>query len=434
MAVTGNRLLTWRLGCFGLFGLLVLTFLVNAPQKATTAFSKLHGSVPSLSQDTTRWGFGNATAYNEGIDGLTDAQCDAEFPDLYLDVDRAVKYWNDKGHITAPDVDISESRAAVKILIHEKKLRVLHSISAVSTKWTTPERTLAVLHMIQRVLDAATVQGEQLPTIEVALNFQDDADPVTGTHSFWSFARALGKETHQNLWLMPNFDFWYYDPYGSFADAKWLAMQHDGAFASKIPKIVWRGNANFGAEIRAQLVDVAKGQPWADVEATDTVQKDQSSWMDPDALCDYAMTVYTEGATYSGRLKFLLNCQSLLFVHEPEYVTHYSHLLKSDGPEQNCVLVKRDWSDLEEKVRWYLDHPDEAERIIANSLATFRSRYTTQAATSCYLRRLIQGYAKVAFTPETHVPLKVGTGTRLRGWSYEKYIASYKDGNFEAEE
>ena len=79
-------------------------------------------------------------------------------------------------------------------------------------------------------------------------------------------------------------------------------------------------------------------------------------------------------------------------------------------------------------------HPDEAERIIANSLVTFRSRYTTQAATSCYLRRLIQGYAEVAFTPETHVPLKKGTDTRLRGWSYEKYIASYKDGNFETEE
>lgn len=276
MAVTGNRVLTWRPGCFALLALLVLTFLINAfPQKTPFGLSNAYRFIPfHPSQDTRHWQFGNATAYNEAIDGLTDAQCTAEFPDLYLDVDRAVKYWSDParaGHIEASDVDISESRAAVRILIHENMIRVLHSISAVSTKWTTPEETLAVLHMIQRVLDAATVVGDQLPTVEVALNFQDDADPVTGTHSFWSFARALGKESHQNLWLMPNFDFSYYEPYGTFGDAKWRAMQHDGAFTSKIPKIVWRGNANFGAEIRAQLVEVAHGQPWADVEATDTV-------------------------------------------------------------------------------------------------------------------------------------------------------------------
>lgn len=199
----------------------------------------------------------------------------------------------------------------------------------------------------------------------------------------------------------------------------------------QIPKIVWRGNPDFN-HIRESLIDVTRGKDWADVMSIHELK--DGIWMRIDEFCKYAITVYTEGFTYSGRLKFLMNCHSLLFVHEEvEYRTHYSHLLVTDGPQQNCVTIKKDWSDLEEKVKWYLDHPEESERIITNSLMTFRSRYTTRAATSCYIRRLIRGFSEVAWTPETHVPMNDWDeeGMRLRGRSYEKFFHESEDGNFE---
>jgi hypothetical protein len=427
MAVQGNRepLISWRRSCFVLLAILFLTFVVNSLPRTRT-------STPSSSPSTIEYKFGDVEADNEGVDGLTDAQCDAQFPELYTDIDRAATYWKHIGHkITASDVDISQVKTCMRILIHNNELRILESKHAVDPMGSSPDRALGVLHLFQRALDASMAAGEQLPTVELALNFEDASEtPETpgDTHTFLAAARTIGKESHERIWLMPNFDFWYYKPTGSFSDAKRDAMQHDDHFRSKIDKIVWRGNPSFNAEIRGGLIEKTANKSWADVASVQSSEH----WMKVDEFCEYAMTVYTEGVTYSGRLKFLMNCDSLLFAHEAAYQTHYSHLLKRDGPQQNYVAVKRDWSDLEEKVNHYYNEADEAAKIITNSLQTFRSRYTTRAATSCYIRKLIRRYSEVSEVPEVHVPMKDHNGVRLRGYSYEKFMDKPADLNFEA--
>lgn len=438
MAVTGNRepLLSWRRICYGLIGVLSLIFLYNAAHWTRTPGGSSPGpeQFPRPFRTSLLQRFTNVSADNDAIDGLTEAECHEVFPGLYAEIDRVVNYWKEQNHvISASDVEILENQAAVRILIHNNELRVLQSTHASDPLYGAPGRVLGTLHLIQRALDASIAVGEVLPTVEIALNFQDDARPPTtpgDTHTFWTVARHTSKEAHQRLWLMPNFDFWYYGSTGSFRDAKHDALQHDIPFTQKIQKLVWRGNPTFGAELRQGLVDVTQGKDWADV-APVYWNEVPSVAMKVDEFCKYAMTVYTEGVTYSGRLKFLMNCKSLLFVHDLDWSTHYSHLLVKDGPEQNYVAVQRDWSDLESKVRYYLDHPDEAEKVINNFIATFRSRYTTRAALSCYLRGVIRGYASVSFTPEVNYHLKDGSGTRQRGFSYEKFIESPTDDDFE---
>jgi hypothetical protein len=425
MAVTGNRepLISWRRSCFVLLAILFLTFVVNSLPRTK--------SVASTPPSSIKYKFGDAKADLEGVDGLTDAQCDAQFPELYSDIDRAATYWKQTGHkITASDVDISEVKTCMRILIHNNELRILESKHAVDPMGSSPDRALGVLHLFQRALDASMAAGEELPTVELALNFEDASEPPEAagdTHTFLAAARTIGKESHERIWLMPNFDFWYYKPTGSFSDAKRDAMQHDAPLASKIGKIVWRGNPSFNEEIRGGLIEKTTGKDWADVASVQSSEH----WMKVDEFCKYAMTVYTEGVTYSGRLKFLMNCDSLLFAHDAAYQTHYSHLLKRDGPQQNYIAVKRDWSDLEDKVNHYLTHPEEAETIVANSLQTFRSRYITRAATSCYIRRLIRRYGDVSEAPEVHVAMKGRSGVRLRGYSYEKFMDKPQDLNFE---
>jgi hypothetical protein len=137
------------------------------------------------------------------------------------------------------------------------------------------------------------------------------------------------------------------------------------------------------------------------------------------------MTIHTEGVSYSGRLKYLLNCNALPISHELEWTAQYYHLLVKEGPRQNYVEVKKDWSDLEETVLYYLQHPEERRRIVENHLRTFREKYFTRAALSCYLRRLVQQYALVAFEPD--VLKEVDGKMVLRGRSFEQFIDRPED-------
>jgi hypothetical protein len=300
------------------------------------------------------------------------------------------------------------------------------------------ERGLGILHLLHRALKSASAGGETLPTIEAAILLQDVSYPPTenGTHSFWTWARPYhdihfnrtttweGKEVHyerywwdktfQRVWIIPNFDFWYTRSIGNYDECLEQAKLHDDT--DKIPKIVWRGTEWVNPDIRDVLVNVTKGKSWADVMYSDT--RTHEHHLSINDMCKYAMTVHTEGFSYSGRLTHLLHCNSLPFVHELDYTTHYYHLLKASGPDQNYVAVKNDFSDLEEKVLYYLSHPAEAQSIIANHVSTFRDLYLTSQATSCYLIRLIQQYATVAFTPDTTV---------VRGRDYESFVANPED-------
>lgn len=58
--------------------------------------------------------------------------------------------------------------------------------------------------------------------------------------------------------------------------------------------------------------------------------------------------------------------------------------------------VERDFSDLPEKMQVLLDDPALSERIANNSVATFRDRYLTPAAETCYWRKLLDGWSSAS--------------------------------------
>ncbi|SMR51661.1 unnamed protein product [Zymoseptoria tritici ST99CH_3D1] len=352
--------------------------------------------------------------------------CLTSFPSLYHEIDRSIHLWKTTKNHTLTPTDASISwhptgpldGGALRILIHNNHLRILESRNAVRDP-VFRERALGVLHLLHRALQST---DEVLPTIETAIVLQDISYPPTedGTHSFWTFARPyrdvhfnrtaesegeilryeryLSAETFARVWVIPNFDFWATASIGKFDDMRQRAREHDWPFEEKIPQVVWRGTQWTNPTIRSALVNITKGKDWADAAYTSPFSNDNHI-PTPD-MCAYAMTIHTEGFSYSGRLTHLLSCASLPFVHNLTYTTHYYHLLRSEGAEQNYVPVRDDFSDLSQKVEYYLSHPDEAQRIISNHLATFRERYLTTQATDCYFMHLIKGYASVSFTPE----------------------------------
>ncbi|TGZ76763.1 hypothetical protein EX30DRAFT_344644 [Ascodesmis nigricans] len=105
--------------------------------------------------------------------------------------------------------------------------------------------------------------------------------------------------------------------------------------------------------------------------------------------CRYKYVLHVEGYSYSGRLKYLQTCHSVVIAHELAWYQHYFPLMQDSGPQQNYVKVKRDWSDLEEKIKWLQAHPEEADKIAARGRETMR-KYQSQPANNCYWREMIR--------------------------------------------
>merc|ERR1711939_797917 len=107
----------------------------------------------------------------------------------------------------------------------------------------------------------------------------------------------------------------------------------------------------------------------------------------------------TEGNSYSGRLKYLQNCRSVIVSHPLDWIEHHHHLMRSSGPDQNFVEVERSFENLEETILWLQQYDGRANNIAQNSVQTFRERYLTPAAEACYWRKLIHGWASVSWEP-----------------------------------
>lgn len=163
--------------------------------------------------------------------------------------------------------------------------------------------------------------------------------------------------------------------------------------------------------MRGNLVEATRDKSWADVAEFDWSTR--SGLKSTEDFCSYSFLVHTEVRSWSGRLKYLLNCRSVTFVHELEWTTHYYHLLNPNGPDQKFVSVRRDFSDIETKIRYLFGDREAAQRIADNAVATFRDRYLTLAAEACYWRRLMRSWSELAVSPRLYEYVKVNLDWQL---------------------
>lgn len=292
----------------------------------------------------------------------------------------------------------------------------LYIIAKEGAIWSREIATLSAIHR------ALLTSPQPLPNIEFAFNADDSVDPV----AIWGYARRAQDES---IWLIPDFGYWSW-PEPKIGSAKevqdeaiWAEENEGLSWRKKNKKLLWRGVPGMGPAIRDKLLEVTAGQSWADVKAL--------SWSDPDSKahdyktmpehCKYRYVAQTEGNTYSGRLKYLQSCRSVVVSHELDWIQHHYHLMQSSGPEQNFVEVRRDWADLKEKIQWLQKHDGEARRIADNNVRMFRERYLTPAAEVCYWRRLFREWAGVsAFEPPFFK--KVNGKREWRGLPVESYL------------
>ena len=85
----------------------------------------------------------------------------------------------------------------------------------------------------------------------------------------------------------------------------------------------------------------------------------------------YKFILSIEGNDVATNTKWIMSSNSLCFMTKPKFETWFMEgRLK---PNYHYVLVKDDYSDLEEKVQYYISNPAEAKNIISNA-----NKYTAQ--------------------------------------------------------
>ena len=80
---------------------------------------------------------------------------------------------------------------------------------------------------------------------------------------------------------------------------------------------------------------------------------------------DYKFILCLEGNDVASNLKWVMSSNSLAVMPKPKYETWFM-----EGtliPNHHYVLIKDDYSDLEERMRYYIEHQDEALQIIENA-------------------------------------------------------------------
>jgi hypothetical protein len=210
---------------------------------------------------------------------------------------------------------------------------------------------------------------------------------------------------------MPDFGYYSWpEPHiGAYNEIQANAIAVDEAFPweKKAPELIWRG-AILGLKVREDLLRESENQTWSAVKVLNWGSDDKGESHDRLTMwghCRYKYVAHTEGVSYSARLQNLQNCRSLLIAHEMYWTQHHSHLMQHSGPERNYVKVKGDWSDLKSAMARLLEMDSrprgraEIEMIVDESVRTFRERYITPAAETCYWRRLFREWGKVSFEP-----------------------------------
>lgn len=138
------------------------------------------------------------------------------------------------------------------------------------------------------------------------------------------------------------------------------------AYADKKPLLVWRGAAH--QPHRQAFLARFYNHPWCDVGCVHNKSLNtpyHREYLSIDEQRQYRFILSLEGNDVATNLKWIMASDSLCFMPRPRYETWFGEgLLK---PGKHYVLLRDDYADLEEKLRYYRDNSAAACKIIANA-------------------------------------------------------------------
>ncbi|WP_083631254.1 glycosyl transferase family 90 [Labilibacter marinus] len=140
------------------------------------------------------------------------------------------------------------------------------------------------------------------------------------------------------------------------------------SFLSKKNKLVWRGNIWTYQPQRIDFLEKHFNNPMCNVGHVNkadinTVWKTDK--LSIDEQLQYKFILSIEGNDVATNLKWIMSSNSLAVMPTPKYETWFMEgKLK---PDYHYIHIKDDYSDLNEKLEYYITHPEEADQIRLNA-------------------------------------------------------------------
>jgi hypothetical protein len=135
-------------------------------------------------------------------------------------------------------------------------------------------------------------------------------------------------------------------------------------FSEKQDLLVGRSNIN--QLHRARFMEMYFNHPLCDVGGVGAHTTNYPYWIKPRLTIEdhlkYKFILCLEGYDVASNLKWVMSSNSLAVMPKPKYESWFM-----EGtliPDYHYVQIKDDYSDLEEKLTYYITHPDEAQQIV----------------------------------------------------------------------
>lgn len=147
-----------------------------------------------------------------------------------------------------------------------------------------------------------------------------------------------------------------------------MFVHDEKPFREKMDKAIFRGKIR-QSRVRTHFLEMFFGHPLFDCGVVGRNEGCPEQWMTEKKTIqqhlDYKFIMALEGNDVASNLKWVMSSNSLAVMTRPTCETWFMEGTLKAG--YHYVEVKEDFSDLEEKLQYYISHPDEAERIIAHA-------------------------------------------------------------------
>lgn len=147
-----------------------------------------------------------------------------------------------------------------------------------------------------------------------------------------------------------------------------LFLKDPVPFSAKRNQAIFRGKIR-SSRVRTGFLQRYFGSSICDCGVVGKNEGCPDEWMQPKKTIrehlDYKFIMALEGNDVASNLKWVMSSNSIAVMTRPTCETWFM-----EGkliPDYHYILIKDDLSDLEERLTYYINHPEEAEQIIAHA-------------------------------------------------------------------
>ena len=184
---------------------------------------------------------------------------------------------------------------------------------------------------------------------------------------------------HPDFICCPDFTFW--DWCGMKYEKYFPKIRTAGQSDPLSKKMFWRGMKY--PKLRGPLVDLGAEYPdLIDAQFSKPNKNDPNFISLEDAVFGYSYFIDLQASGWSPRVKYFLQSHRLTFLQERFHKAYYE---KDLIPMEHYIPIKKDLSDLIDKINWANDNPEHAQKIIDNAFDFSLTHFSVDAVNKKWL-------------------------------------------------